>query len=471
MRLLLYVGNILLTAIYQVGIRASLTTVIAVFSLCLSISTRVTCKMCKISLNKFCFVCGSYIFAKTKKSFSERVQTEYGQYFGIEPKFLSESWTPKSVCGSCSSRLNDFSNGIGRHLPFYTPMMWRNPIDHVTDCYFCLTKVQGGKNGKAIYPNVQSVTKAVPHTAKSKSKENTKSRASNESAKSNWSQSSEAEPTTRLMSQLQLNDLCRDLQLSKANSELLASRLQQLGYLDEKTRVTFYRNRSNSLAKFFSKTVDFCYCNDVPGLFAALGERHDADEWRLFIDGSKYSVKAVLLHKGNQKPSIPIGYSASVKESYATMEKLLQLLNYEAYKWKICCDLKVVGILTGLQAGFTKYGCFICLWDTRARERHYTQRIWPPRCDHVIGESNISNAPLVDKNSIILPALHIKLGLMKNFVKALNPESDAFEYLKKISPKLSIQKIKAGIFIGPQIRKLFDDIEFQECLSDAEEQA
>lgn len=157
MRLLLYVGNILLTAIYQVGIRASLTTVIAVFSLCLSISTRVTCKMCKISLNKFCFVCGSYIFAKTKKSFSERVQSEYGQYFGIEPKFLSESWTPKSVCGSCSSRLNDFSNGIGRHLPFYTPMMWRNPIDHVTDCYFCLTKVQGGKNGKAIYPNVQSV--------------------------------------------------------------------------------------------------------------------------------------------------------------------------------------------------------------------------------------------------------------------------------------------------------------------------
>lgn len=38
----------------------------------------------------------------------------------------------------------------------------------------------------------------------------------------------------------------------------------------------------------------------------------------------------------------------------------------------------------------------------------------------VRGEKCIRNQPLVDKDHILLPPLHIKLGLMKNFIKAMN---------------------------------------------------
>ena len=40
---------------------------------------------------------------------------------------------------------------------------------------------------------------------------------------------------------------------------------------------------------------------------------------------------------------------------------------------------------------------------------------------------------------------------MKQFVKVLDQNSEAFEYLKGFFPKLSEAKVKAGIFALPQI--------------------
>ena len=51
-----------------------------------------------------------------------------------------------------------------------------------------------------------------------------------------------------------------------------------------------------------------------------------------------------------------------------------------------------------------------------------------------------------------MPPLHIILGLMKQFVKARDQNSEAFEYLKGFFPKLSEAKVKAGIFVGPHIK-------------------
>ena len=56
-----------------------------------------------------------------------------------------------------------------------------------------------------------------------------------------------------------------------------------------------------------------------------------------------------------------------------------------------------------------------------------------------------------------MPTLHIKLGLMKQFVKALDKEGDCFKYLCTKFPRLTYGKIKAGIFDGPQIRFLVKD--------------
>ena len=59
-----------------------------------------------------------------------------------------------------------------------------------------------------------------------------------------------------------------------------------------------------------------------------------------------------------------------------------------------------------------------------------------------------------------MPPLHIKLGLIKQFVKALDRNSEAFKYLQNFFPKLSEAKIKAVIFIGPQIRKMLECTKF-----------
>ena len=59
-----------------------------------------------------------------------------------------------------------------------------------------------------------------------------------------------------------------------------------------------------------------------------------------------------------------------------------------------------------------------------------------------------------------MPPLHIKLGLIKQFVKALDRNLEAFKYLQNFFPKLCETKIKAGVFIGPQIRKILECTEF-----------
>jgi hypothetical protein len=42
---------------------------------------------------------------------------------------------------------------------------------------------------------------------------------------------------------------------------------------------------------------------------------------------------------------------------------------------------------------------------------------------------NVENQPLVEPSKILLPSMHLKFGLIKNFVKAMNQEEAAFTYL------------------------------------------
>ena len=99
---------------------------------------------------------------------------------------------------------------------------------------------------------------------------------------------------------------------------------------------------------------DLVYCNDIDGLMAALMIAHDPDEWRVFIDTSKTSLKAILLHNGNFLPSIPVGHAFHMKETYGNMKQLLRCIKYDQHQWQLCGDLKVVALLLGLQGGYTK---------------------------------------------------------------------------------------------------------------------
>jgi len=188
-----------------------------------------------------------------------------------------------------------------------------------------------------------------------------------------------------------------------------------------------------------------------------LNINHNPLDWRLFIDSSQLSLKAVLLHNGNTLPSIPVGHSVHNKESYENMKILMEAINYDKYKWQICGDIKVIALLLGLQQGFAKYYCFICDRDSRARSLHYSRKDWPARKSLEPGTMNVENQPLVEPSKILLPSIHFKLCLMKNFVKVMNQAEAAFIYLREKFPRLSEAKLKEGIFIGPQIRGIIKD--------------
>ena len=86
-------------------------------------------------------------------------------------------------------------------------------------------------------------------------------------------------------------------------------------------------------------------------------------------------------------------------------------------------------------------------------------------------ERNVINDPLVDIDRILFPPLHIKLGLIKQFTKALDMDDGCFTYLCQVFPGLTMEKLKTGIFDGPQIWQLIRDPEFENSMNEVELEA
>jgi len=97
--------------------------------------------------------------------------------------------------------------------------------------------------------------------------------------------------------------------------------------------------------------------------------------------------------------------------------------------------------------------------------------MWPTHEQFTLGTHSIKAAPLLDVQKVQLPPLHIKLGLMKAFVKGLDRDSAWYKYLSERFLEISEAKLKEGIFIGPQIRELMKDGEFSSRLVSVELQA
>ena len=53
--------------------------------------------------------------------------------------------------------------------------------------------------------------------------------------------------------------------------------------------------------------------------------------------------------------------------------------------------------------------------------------------------------------------LHIELGLMQYFLKAMNKSVDGFKYLQNLFHELSFAKVNERIYIEPNVRKLIVD--------------
>lgn len=98
---------------------------------------------CKNSSDSFCYICGDVTLKQYKRRLTARVKKLYESYFGCKLGDQDKKWAPHIGCVKCTSSLSTWAKGTGRGLKFAIPMVWREPKDHCTDCYFCLTDITG----------------------------------------------------------------------------------------------------------------------------------------------------------------------------------------------------------------------------------------------------------------------------------------------------------------------------------------
>jgi len=55
-----------------------------------------------------------------------------------------------------------------------------------------------------------------------------------------------------------------------------------------------------------------------------LENKHTSGQWKLFVDSSKVSFKAVLLDNGNKLTTIPLLHAVHVTETYEKLQVMLQ---------------------------------------------------------------------------------------------------------------------------------------------------
>ena len=100
-----------------------------------------------------------------------------------------------------------------------------------------------------------------------------------------------------------INDLIRDLSLTKSNAEqLLISRLKQWDLIDDNVRINSQRKRHCGFTMFNTFKDRLCCCHDIQGFFQAKRIPCNHSEWRLFIGSSSRSLKDVLLRNTTSVP-------------------------------------------------------------------------------------------------------------------------------------------------------------------------
>ena len=222
----------------------------------------------------------------SRKNITDFVKKGYLAYFGVRLGDKDKLWAPHIVCKSCVKLLRSWTKG-GRQLKFGIPMVWRERKDHVTDCYYCMNNRRGFNMYKQktwIYPNLKSAIRPVLHceavpvptftTLPGIDDEDEVTEDTEVPLPVQDYDDSDFEGTSHLpqtFTQGELSDLVRDLNLSKEQAEVLASRLKEKNNLSDGTKVTFYRTRESGLLQFFSKEDSLVFCNDVSGLLQTMG--------------------------------------------------------------------------------------------------------------------------------------------------------------------------------------------------------
>lgn len=117
------------------------------------------CRKCLNNPDSFCYICGEFTLKKERRNLTTHVKKLYQLYSGCKVGDQDKSWAPHICCKKCTCYLSRWINGTLPALSLEVPMVLREQLDHVNDCYFCTTKVEGynGKSKSCIsHPNLLS---------------------------------------------------------------------------------------------------------------------------------------------------------------------------------------------------------------------------------------------------------------------------------------------------------------------------
>ena len=186
----------------------------------------------------FCYICGEYTLKESRKPISDFVKRCYVAYFGVHLGDQDKAWGPHLVCKTCVEHLRQWANGKRKCLKFGLSMVWGEPRNHFDDCYFCIVNIKGinrNNRHKWTYPDLNSAKRPVPHSDEIpipsfsslprprllEDKTESSTSPGDEYVRSDNDSDFEADSDKpQRFNQQELNDLCRDLNLSKESSGL-----------------------------------------------------------------------------------------------------------------------------------------------------------------------------------------------------------------------------------------------------------
>lgn len=153
------------------------------------------------------------------------------------------------------------------------PQGWREPFDHISDCYFCAMNTTGinRKNRHSLqYPNLPSARRTVAHCEEIPVSALTQlphidddDEATTSDNVGDTDQEYKTQDGPQPFSQCELNDLVRDLSLSKTSCELLASRFKEKNLLSEDARITFFRTSARRKTSCTAKMSPVFFINSA----------------------------------------------------------------------------------------------------------------------------------------------------------------------------------------------------------------
>jgi len=169
------------------------------------------------------------------------VKKAYECYFSRIVGDQGKKWAPHVCCISCATILHEWLNNKGHSVPFAHPMIWREPTNHLTDCYFCIVPplwhgITKRKKRTVNYRNISSAIRPLAHTEDLPVPVPPQQYILDSDDKSTENREKTPQPSTptdvdftadlqfnefHRITQEGLNDLIRDLDLPKSKAELL----------------------------------------------------------------------------------------------------------------------------------------------------------------------------------------------------------------------------------------------------------